>query len=646
MWYVLNSGAIRAIKNERKRKETMKKVRTLTALLLTVLLLSACLFGCAAQPAAEEPGESAAPAETAPVETPAEEEQPLFTPGVYTGTAAGNNGDLSVVVTFSEDKIESVELGEHHETYYMIPTPAEKIPAAIVERQSLDVDLVSGATMSSRAIVNAVADAAQQAGCDPETLRVPAEEAAPQNLEESCDVLVVGAGLSGMNAAAKLQTLGVKVILVEQLDVAGGNCLFASGNIFGPMKDEDYETCLEKWLKDTNLNTEIEPQKGLPNMTKLEKILHGSVDLVRFYEDDLSFDMCLTTDYTTTSADVTKYMIRPTAEYEPYSSRGSQICFALRDKYVELGGDLRYGTKATELIEENGRIAGAVCETKDGTLTIHAGAVIMATGSITQNEEMLEKYLPRRSGDWFCTGVGSTGEGLEMMIDKGAVMWDSWVTGSIIVHDNPILTRTTKDGAQIRGKKSKNALHVNKEGVRLAKENHSRECNFYTIPDEASVLIEIMDAPLAEQEGRLEEFEAKASESGPFYKADTIEELAKKLGMNAATLQATVDTYNGYCASGTDEAFGKPAESLIAIDEGPFYAVVDTLVGFDITGGVKTDENARVIREDGSVIDGLYAVGLASSRDFFSTAYVGGGSLLICGTMGLAAAEDAAASIQ
>ena len=115
--------------------------------------------------------------------------------------------------------------------------------------------------------------------------------------------------------------------------------------------------------------------------------------------------------------------------------------------------------------------------------------------------------------------------------------------------------------------------------------------------------------------------------------------------MDPAVLTATVERYNGFCATGVDEDFGKNAENLVAIDEGPFYAVVDTLVGFDITGGVKTDESARVLRSDGSVIDGLYAVGLASSRDFFSTAYVGGGSLLICAVMGVTAAEDAAANL-
>ena len=618
----------------------------LFSLLLSALLLLAALAGCAA-PAEEEATSTptATPAET-PVSEEPEESALHFTPGTYTGTATGNNGPLSVTVTFSEDSILSVELAEHSETYYMIPTPASTIPQAIVENQSLAVDLVSGATMSSRAIVNAVADAVEQAGGDVDLLSAELPAAAPSDTTETCEVLVVGAGLAGMNAAIRLRTLGVDVILVEQLDIVGGNCLFASGNFFGPMVEEDIQTCLDTWLTQTNLNTEIEPQDGLPNMSKVEKIITESVDLVDYYENELGFDMCLTTDYTTTSADVTKYMLRPDETYEKYSSRGSQICFALEDKYLELGGDLRLGTEAVELLtDENGAVTGAVCETDDGTLTINAQAVIMATGSITQNNDMLEKYWPRRANDWFCTGVGSTGTGLEMMIDLGAVMWDTWVTGTIIVHDNPILTRTTVDGAQVRGTKSASALHVNREGERLINESHSREGNFYTVPNETSVLIEIMDASLAESVGRLEEFEEKTSENGPFYKADSIEELAEKLGMDPAVLTATVERYNGFCATGVDEDFGKNAENLVAIDEGPFYAVVDTLVGFDITGGVKTDESARVLREDGSVIDGLYAVGLASSRDFFSTAYVGGGSLLICAVMGVTAAEDAAANL-
>lgn len=620
------------------------KLRHLFALLLCVCLLLSSLAGCASP--AEEPV-SPTPDAT-PDSTPAEEEASAqhYEPGTYTGTATGNNGPLSVTVTFSEDSILSVELGEHSETYYMIPTPAAVIPAEIVENQSLAVDLVAGATMSSRAIVNAVADAAEQAGGNLDLLNAELPKADPVDQTEDCEVLVVGAGLAGMNAAIKLQTLGVDVILVEQLDITGGNGLFSSGNFFGPMTEEDIEACMAAWEKNTTVNTLVQPQDGLPNMEKVEKIINESVDLVSYYENELGFDMCLTTDYTTTKADVTKYMLRPDETYEKYSSRGSQVCFALEDKYLELGGDLRLGTEAVELLtDENGTVCGAVCETDDGTLTINAQAVIMATGSITQNNDMLKEYWPIRSGDWFCTSVGSTGHGLEMMIDLGAVMWDTWVTGSIIVHDNPILTRTTVDGVQVRGTKSSNALHVNAEGERLINENHSREGNFYAVPDVPSVLIEIMDAELAESEGRLEEFEEKASAEGPFYKADSIEELATLMGMDPAVLSATVERYNGFCATGVDEDFGKPAENLVAIDEGPFYAVVDTLVGFDITGGVKTDINARVLRADGSVIDGLYAVGLASSRDFFSTAYVGGASLLICGVMGITAAVDAASQL-
>ncbi len=569
-----------------------------------------------------------------------------FNAGTYTGTAQGNNGPVSVNVTFSEDRILSVELGEHHETYYLIPTPQKVIPAAIVEHQSLAVDTVSGVTMSSRAIINAVADAVKQAGADPEALRVPIDKGAATQTTENCDVLVVGAGLAGLTAAIRLKSEGLNVILVEQLGIVGGNCIFSTGNFFGPMKEEDIDTCVKTWTKQTSLNTPVPPQEGLPNMNKVEKIIHDSVRVVDYFENELGFDMCLTTDYTTTSADVTKYMLRPTAEYERYSSRGSQICFALRDKYLEQGGDLRLNTKATELLkDEKGAIKGAVCSVDNGTLTINAKAVIMATGSITQNPEMLKKYWPMRSGDWFSTSVGSTGTGLEMMLDQGAVMWDTWVTGTILVHDTPYLVRTTVDGTQVRGVKSAKALHVNTEGKRLINENHSREGEFYTVPDKASVLIEIMDTPLLEEVGRMDEFEAKASEKGPFYKADTIEELAEQMGMEPAVLRATVERYNGFCKNGEDEDFGKPAGSLIAIDEGPYYAVVDTLVGFDITGGVKTDINARVLNADGNAINGLYAVGLASSRDFFSTAYVGGGSLLIGATMGITAAEDAASYI-
>ena len=102
-------------------------------------------------------------------------------------------------------------------------------------------------------------------------------------------------------------------------------------------------------------------------------------------------------------------------------------------------------------------------------------------------------------------------------------------------------------------------------------------------------------------------------------KADTIEELATKLGMDSATLAKTVSDYNGYCDSGVDAEFGKPAELLEKVDGGPYYGVIMASYCYDTCGGLNINEHLEVLREsDESVIEGLYAVGTGSMGVLFT----------------------------
>ena len=95
---------------------------------------------------------------------------------------------------------------------------------------------------------------------------------------------------------------------------------------------------------------------------------------------------------------------------------------------------------------------------------------------------------------------------------------------------------------------------------------------------------------------------AKNNNKGPYFKADSIEELAAVTGMNADALKATVERYNSFCAKGVDEDYGKNAQLLNAIDEGPFYAVKTTFLGYDYVGGIETENDGSVIKADGSAI--------------------------------------------
>ena len=134
--------------------------------------------------------------------------------GVYEGSGAGLNGQIKVSVTVSGGKITEVKVLEHSETAGISDPAIEKIPAAIVEAQSADVDIVSGATFTSKGIIEAVKNALN-----------PDEAKEATMPFEQPDILVIGAGMAGLATAARAAELGLNVLVVDQAATYGGSCL-------------------------------------------------------------------------------------------------------------------------------------------------------------------------------------------------------------------------------------------------------------------------------------------------------------------------------------------------------------------------------------------------------------------------------------
>ena len=176
----------------------MKKMAAI--LLAATLILSACGGGgSAATTAAPASTESTTAAETTAVEGSG---QKTYTSGTYTASAQGNNGPVELSVTFSEDAITKITIGKHGETTGISDAAFEKIPAAIIKNQSLAVDAISGATYTSQAILDAVADCVAQAGGNAEALRAVAVKAEEEEenavlADADTDVLVIGGGGAG-----------------------------------------------------------------------------------------------------------------------------------------------------------------------------------------------------------------------------------------------------------------------------------------------------------------------------------------------------------------------------------------------------------------------------------------------------------------
>ena len=168
-----------------------------------------------------------------------------YTAGTYTAEATGHNGTLSVEVTVSEDKIESVNVTNHTETYGigygLKETPIEAIPTQIVENQSLAVDTITGATITSAAVVSAVSSALEEAGADVATLKVKGDTVKAEDQTIDADVVILGAGAAGMSAAIEASKTGASVVILEKQGIVGGSTTRSGGKLVAAGTPEQEE---------------------------------------------------------------------------------------------------------------------------------------------------------------------------------------------------------------------------------------------------------------------------------------------------------------------------------------------------------------------------------------------------------------------
>lgn len=315
-----------------------------------------------------------------------------------------------------------------------------------------------------------------------------------------------------------------------------------------------------------------------------------------------------------------------------------------------------FNAPMTRLIEEGGRVIGAEI-TRDGkSVRVRANkGVILAAGGFEQNQALREKYLPKPTNtEWSAGTPGNTGDALQAGLELGAatrLIDSAWWCTTLVVPDEP------SPRLSIMEKSFPGSCVVNQAGLRFANESqnymafqkeqfavHSEEnpCAPAWHIFDSRFRRDYMAGPLMTKSTKPDwTIPKKWYESGFVGRADTVRELAEQMGIDADGLELTIEKMNRYAVSGVDEDFQrgdaeydryyadpeiKPNPCLATIDEGPFYAMRIDAGDFGTAGGLATNTDAQVMKEDGSVIDGLYAVGNCSAA-ILST-YPGPGATL------------------
>ncbi|CAK7068995.1 flavocytochrome c [Fusobacterium varium] len=528
-----------------------------------------------------------------------------FKEGTYVGEAKGYRGEIKVEVKTSKNKIEEVKVVKNTDTPIISDAAAKKVPEQIVKYQSLRVDGVSGATGTSRALTSAVRNALKNSGADLKELnKKPVIESKKLVKEtQKKDVVVIGAGGAGLIAAIEAKNNGAQnVIVLEKMAFAGGNTLISGGEYAAP----NNWVQVKKGLKDSNDTFYNDILKGGDN--------EGNPKLVRVLADNALNGAEWLKDYINmTFEDRQMFFGGHSVERSlvPLGATGVEMISKLLAKAEELNIPALYETPAVELIVDKGRVTGvkALSEDKEYTFLAKDG-VILASGGFGSNLEMRVKYNKDVDENILSTNtVGITGDGITMAEKIGAQLEDMPFIQTYPTCD-PISGALLYFGdVRLIG----GSILVNQEGKRFVEELERRDVismaiknqtgnAAYQFCDEAQVKLSGVAEHHADEMNYL--FNNKL-----LVKADTIKEAADFFGIDAAELEKTVEKYNQYAKDGKDLEFNKRGKLTPFEAKGPFYIMKAVPAVHHTMGGVKIDENARVINTKGEIIKGLYGAG-------------------------------------
>ncbi|MBQ7593991.1 MAG: flavocytochrome c [Synergistaceae bacterium] len=558
-----------------------------------------------------------------------------FKPGEYSATVTGHNGPLTVKMKFAEDKILSIET-ENVESPGIGTAAIELLTGEILDNQSLACDAVSGATVTSGAFLSAVRECVKQSGITLSVLEAreifyPAK--LDKVLEYEADVIIIGAGGAGFAAATEALEDGASVIILEKNEIIGGNTARAGGTLNAPDPERQskmtppVEDSVELFIKNT---LEAGDNKADP---ELVRVLCSNALEARHWLSEHG------TKWTEMVYQTIGGMWpRSLDEVDKIAFNG--FIAPLAKKVAELGGKVILNCKAESLIpNEAGKVTGVKAfDVKNGQEFKFTAkkAVILATGGYAASKEMVMKYNSL-SGLPTSNAPTSTGDGITMGLGVGAAL-EGMEYIQIHPHGNPVTGGLQSHFAGL----IKNAIYVNREGKRFVEESGRRDViSNATIRQTDQIMFSIFDSEGGFYAGvkkpaDLDNLKAK----GWVYEADTLEDLAKQVGIDPEGLKATVARYNELVAAGKDTDFEKD-EVELPISKPPFYCTPLSPTLHHTMGGLKINTNAQVLREDGSVIPGLYAAGEVTGG-IHGTNRVGGNALTDCVVFGRIAGRNAA----
>ena len=521
------------------------------------------------------------------------------------GTGVGKHGDVTVAVTFDGGKITDIKVVKEQENKVLARGVYTDLKDQVIATNSADLDVISGATFSSKGFLDAVKDAAKKAGvtlskADKKAIKKVAKDL-PKN--SSYDVVVVGAGGAGFSAAIEAKNAGANVVLLEKMPAVGGNSLIsgaemnAAKNWVQPklgINDDSPELHAEDTYKGGDM-------KG--DMKVINVMTHNALDAalwcrdylgVRFEDDNLFFF----------GGHSRKRALIPVGH------TGTEFITKFQAKADELGIPVITNMKMTDLIlDKDGRVSGVKATMNGAEYTFNAkGGVVLATGGFGANKEMVKKYNPKIDERFMTTDApGTTGEALYIAEKAGAELVNMGY-----IQTYPICDPISGVIELIADSRFDGAIMLNQEGKRFVEELDRRDVLSEAILNQTGgycwVLWNDNIGKISNTVGtHTTEYEA-FTKQGIMATCDDLKCIADFTKIPFDQLKKTVDRVTSMAGKGNDKDFHHRG-GLMDMSQGKYYVIKAVPSTHHTMGGIRINEKAQALTKEGKVIPGLWAAG-------------------------------------
>lgn len=528
-----------------------------------------------------------------------------FEDGTYKASTSSYDRDLNLEVTIDKGKISDIELLENHDTDAVIYRAFPIIKERIIEANSPDVDSVSAATISTTAVKKATLIALEEAGLDKGSIKITNSTGYEEDRElteaedKTTDLLVVGAGPAGLSSAIQAKQDGVEnVTLIEKMDIISGNGKFDM-NFYDMANSEAMKANSNEVTREEYKERYLE--KSWDSEERIDALTEGAFEVDSWLRDqDIELDHNFGEDGS----------MNHMAKKDEYA--GDYIQTKLEATAKELGVEIIPGTKATDLITEDGKATGAVVEDKENTYNINATSTVIATGGFSNNPDLLAEYIEGAEEIPTSNQMGATGDFVEIAKNHNIQLGD--------MEKVRIFPKILDPRRDLTGAFDSNFIFVNENGERFIDEI-SGGVEYGQEMMKNRPVYYIFDETARNSFYRL----TNQVEKGYIKEYDNIEALAEAIGCEADTLKETFDIYNKAVRGEIDDPFREEVEEDEINTDGKLYCVTVTPAVHMTKGGIVANEKTQVLDNEDDIIEGLFAAGeVTDTSGSYSSAVIFG----------------------